>query len=33
MREHNEDWHKQLNTVIVEIVGLNEIFIQFPQFL
>ena len=33
MREHNEDWHKQLNTVIVEIVGLNEIFIQLPQFL
>lgn len=33
MREHNEDWHKQLHTVIVEIVGLNEIFIQLPQFL
>ena len=27
MREHNEDWKKQLNTVIIEIAGLNEIFI------
>ena len=32
MREHNEDWKKQLDTVIVEIAGLNEIFIG-PQFL
>ena len=32
MREHNEDWPKQLDTVIIEIAGLNEIFIQ-PQFL
>lgn len=32
MREHNEDWKKQLDTVIVEIAGLNEIF-RGPQFL
>ena len=33
MREHNEDWQKQLDTVILEIAGLNEIFIYEPQFL
>ena len=33
MREHNEDWKKQLDTVIIEIAGLNEIFIESPQFL
>ena len=32
MREHQEDWNKQLNTVIIEIAGLNEIFMS-PQFL
>ena len=32
MREHEEDWPKQLDTVIIEIAGLNEIFIA-PQFL
>ncbi len=32
MREHDEDWPKQLDTVIMEIAGLNEIFIA-PQFL
>ena len=32
MREHGEDWPKQLDTVILEIAGLNEIFIA-PQFL
>ena len=32
MREHNEDWKKQLDTVIIEIAGLNEIF-KGPQFL
>ena len=26
MREHKEDWQKQLDTVILEIAGLNEIF-------
>ena len=33
MREHEEDWQKQLDTVILEIVGLNEIFIATPQLL
>ena len=33
MFEHEEDWQKQLDTVIVEIAGLNEIFILEPQFL
>lgn len=32
MREHNEDWRKQLDTVIIEIAGLNEIF-KGPHFL
>lgn len=32
MREHEEDWQKQLDTVIIEIAGLNEIFIG-PVFL
>lgn len=32
MREHEEDWNKQLDTVILEIVGLNEIF-EGPTFL
>lgn len=32
MREHNEDWPKQLDTVIMEVAGLNEIFMN-PQFL
>ena len=26
MRQHEEDWQKQLDTVILEIAGLNEIF-------
>jgi hypothetical protein len=33
MKENEEDWEKQLNTVIIEIAGLNEIFIETPQFL
>lgn len=33
MRENEEDWEKQLNTVIIEIAGLNKIFIEAPQFL
>ena len=33
MKENGEDWEKQLNTVILEIAGLNEIFIENPQFL
>lgn len=32
MREHEEDWLKQLDTVIIEIAGLNEIIIG-PQLL
>ena len=32
MREHEEDWQKQLETVILEIVGLDEIFIE-PSFI
>ena len=32
MREHEEDWPKQLDTVIIEIAGLNEIFVA-PQLL
>ncbi len=32
MREHDEDWKKQLDTVIIEIAGLNEIF-SGPHFL
>lgn len=32
MREHEEDWEKQLDTVLLEIVGLNEIFVG-PIFL
>lgn len=32
MRENNEDWEKQLDTVILEMVGLNEIFMG-PTFL
>ena len=26
MREHEEDWQKQLETVLIEVVGLNELF-------
>ena len=33
MRENEEDWKKQLNTVIIEIAGLGSIFNQDPQFL
>lgn len=33
MRENEEDWQKQLDTVILEIAGLNEIFLDNPQFL
>ena len=33
MRENEEDWHKQLNTVIIEIAGLGEIFYTNSQFL
>ena len=26
MREHNENWQKQLETALIEIAGLNELF-------
>ena len=32
MREHEEDWLKQLNTVSLEIAGMGEIFTN-PLFL
>jgi hypothetical protein len=30
MKEHEEDWEKQLDTVVLEITGLKEIFILTP---
>ena len=33
MYENNEDWPKQLSTVIIEVAGLNEIFYFSPNFL
>lgn len=33
MRENNENWQKQLDTVILEVAGLGEIFNSLPQFL
>jgi predicted ATP-dependent Lon-type protease len=33
MRENEENWEKQLDTVILEIAGLNEVFVKNPQFL
>jgi hypothetical protein len=33
MRENEEDWEKQLKTVIIEIAGLGALFSQEPQFL
>lgn len=33
MRENAENWQKQLNTVILEVAGLGEIFGSLPQFL
>lgn len=32
MREHEENWPKQLDTVIIEIAGMSEIFLN-PLFL
>ena len=32
MREHEEDWQKQLETIILEIAGMSEIFTT-PLFL
>lgn len=33
MRENEENWQKQINTVILEITGLSEIFLHNPVFL
>ena len=33
MRENEEDWARQLETVKLEIAGLNEVFVQDPRFL
>lgn len=33
MREHEEDWQKQLDTVNIEIAGLGVMFAAVPQFL
>ena len=33
MRENQEDWKKQLRTVSIEVAGLSEIFLAYPQFL
>ena len=27
MREHEEDWSKQLDSLVLEITGMNEIFV------
>ena len=33
MKENGEDWIRQINTVIIEIAGLNEIFSFSSYFL
>jgi len=33
MRENNENWQEQLDTVIIEIAGLGEIFCKNDKFL
>lgn len=33
MKEKEEDWKKQLDNVIIEITGLNNIFIEYLNFL
>ena len=33
MRENEEDWQRQLETVIIDIAGKEEIFLHNPQFL
>lgn len=32
MYENNENWKKQLDNVIVEVVGLSQVFVGFPDF-
>lgn len=33
MRENEEDWKTQVDTVLIEVLGLHEIFNQDKQFL
>lgn len=33
MCENEEDWRKQLDTILLEITGLNEIFIDNKEYL
>lgn len=33
MKENEEEWEKQLDTVILEVVGLNEIFVEKTPYL
>ena len=33
MRENNEPWEAQLNTVIIEVAGLGQVFNSNPQLL
>ena len=33
MKENQEDWHKQLDSAIIEITGMNEILIFTPSLL
>lgn len=33
MRENEEDWKKQLETVIIEVAGFGHNFAEVPQFL
>ena len=33
MKENEEDWQKQLDTVILEITGMNEILIFTPTLM
>jgi hypothetical protein len=33
MRENNEDWDRQLQTVIIDIAGKEEIFLHNSHFL
>lgn len=33
MKENNEDWEKQLETVLIDIAGKNEIFVLNSHFL
>ena len=33
MKENGEDWEKQLQTVVVEVCGLSDIFIEESDYL